>query len=88
MTLRQYLHGSGQIFAQILDPCKLCYSLQWCTCPHGSVQILDQSRHFNGFFTALLLSLMLCANHVAADAVSGKSNMAVDKNFAWSDEEI
>ena len=32
---------------------------------------------------------MLWANHVAADAVRGKSNMAAsDKNFTWSDEEI
>jgi len=31
---------------------------------------------------------MLSANHVAADAVRRKSNMAADKNFTWSDEEI
>ena len=34
------------------------------------------------------LSLMFWTNHVAADAVRGKSNMTADKNFTWSDEKI
>ena len=32
--------------------------------------------------------LIVKANHLAADAVRGKSNMTVDENFAWADEEI
>ena len=31
---------------------------------------------------------MFLANHVATDAVCGKSNMAGDENFMWSNEEI
>ena len=61
LIVRLRLHGSGRIFARTnfvpgppvyMDLCKFCYRLQWCL--HGSVQILDQSRHLNGFFTALL----------------------------------
>ena len=56
------LHGPGQIFARtnfvpgpsdIRDTCKFCYRFQWCL--HESVQILDQSRHFNGFFYVSVL---------------------------------
>jgi len=51
------------------------------------MQILDQSWHLN-VSVYDWLSPMFKANHVAADAVCGDSNMAADKNFTWSNEEI